>query len=88
MYNDCREEILSVSRKSLDALNIEMGSLDIIEKENGDCIVIDVNSTSNFSQDNIEFLGFNPMEKMAEYIYGRIKEERAKNKNSNQGEFI
>lgn len=80
IYNDYNEKTLEISRKSLETLNIEMGSLDIIEKENGENIVIDVNSTSNFSKDNLEFLGFNPMENMAKFISERFREVVNKNR--------
>lgn len=33
-----------------------------------------MNSTSNFSEDNLEFLGFNPIENMAEFIGEKFKE--------------
>lgn len=67
-YGDCPESIRQASLQALDILSIQMGSLDIIETGDHTFCIIDVNATSNFSEDNVEILGFDPIEKMAEYI--------------------
>ncbi len=74
LYPDCPAEVIEMSLEIMDILNIEMGSLDIIEKENGDFFVIDVNATSNFTPDYIPLLGFDPIKKMAEYILSEYNE--------------
>jgi len=67
-YPDCADNIIQTSFKAFDLLHIEMGSLDIIECNNDTFYIIDVNATTNFSEDNIEMLGFDPIKVMAEYI--------------------
>lgn len=66
-YTDCPKEIIENSKQALKYLHIEMGSLDIVEIDD-EFYIIDVNATSNFSEDNVQMLGFNPMKVMAEYI--------------------
>jgi len=73
-YNDCSKEIIKASKQALQYLNIEMGSLDIIETKENEFYIIDVNATSNFSEDNIEMLGFDPIEKMGNYITKKYNE--------------
>ena len=45
-----------------------MGSLDIIETDNNKFYIIDVNSTSNFTPDYLDLMGFDPIEKIAQFI--------------------
>ncbi|MFO7886851.1 MAG: ATP-grasp domain-containing protein [Eubacteriales bacterium] len=73
-YKDCPEKIIKSSKQALQCLNIEMGSLDIIETKENEFFIIDVNATSNFSEDNIEMLGFDPIEMMANYISKKYNE--------------
>lgn len=73
-YRDCPREILNASKEALKHLSIEMGSLDIIENKENEFYIIDVNGTSNFSEDNIEMLGFDPIELMAKYIKRKYDE--------------
>ncbi len=72
-YPDCPEQIIQTSFKALTMLHIEMGSVDIIETSGDKFYIIDVNATSNFSKDNVEMLGFDPIEVMAEYIISKYK---------------
>lgn len=67
-YPDCPDKIIQTSIKALELLHIEMGSLDIIECSHDIFYIIDVNATTNFSEDNIEMLGFDPIKVMAEHI--------------------
>lgn len=67
-YADCPEKIIRTSFKALKTLHISIGSLDIVETDDVNFYIIDVNATSNFSEDNIDMLGFDPIKKMAEYI--------------------
>lgn len=73
IYESYSDELINTSIKALKSLNIEMGSLDIIEKS-GKYYVIDANATSNFSKDYIELLGFNPIEKMVNYYIKKLGE--------------
>lgn len=74
VYEDCPSGILDDSIAALDILHIEMGSLDFIEDEKGRAFLIDVNATSNFTPDYIPLLGFDPIEKMAEYVVNKYFE--------------
>lgn len=61
--------------KVLEILDIKMGGIDVIVSENGPYI-IDVNATSNYSKDFVEFLGKNPLSKMGDLIieeYEKLK---------------
>lgn len=59
-------------------LDIEFGSLDIIETER-DFYIIDVNAVSNASEDNTEMFGFDLMRETAAYIAGRFREMEKRN---------
>ena len=72
-YEDCSEKILQTALRAMKVLNIEMGSLDIIE-DGEDFYIIDVNSVSNFAPENIDMFGFNLIKDMAKYIVKRYKE--------------
>ncbi|MGM0502292.1 MAG: ATP-grasp domain-containing protein, partial [Bacillota bacterium] len=72
-YPDCALEIIDTSIAVLDKLNMELGSLDIIESED-DFYIIDVNSVSNFAPENIEMFGFNLIKDKADYIVKRYQE--------------
>ncbi len=69
-YDDCAEEIQRAALSTMKHFNIDMGSLDIIEGSDG-FYIIDVNSVSNFAEENIEMFGFNLIEDMAKYIAKR-----------------
>lgn len=68
VYSDVPGSIVELSLKAAKALEVEMGGFDIIEGEDEKDYIIDVNSTSNFTPDYIDLLGFDPIEKMALYI--------------------
>ncbi len=70
-YPNCSVKIIQTAFKALALLNIEMGSVDIIESSDDEFYLIDINATSNFSEDNVEMLGFDPLQVMAEYILKR-----------------
>ncbi|NLK63876.1 MAG: hypothetical protein GX289_02150 [Tissierellia bacterium] len=61
---------------SLNILNIKMGGIDLIINDSGPYI-IDVNATSNFSKEFVDFLQKNPLDKMGDLIideYLKIEE--------------
>ena len=68
VYENYPSGILEDSLKIMSLLEIEMGSIDFIETDSMEYSVIDVNATSNFTPDYIPLLGFDPIEKMVEYI--------------------
>ncbi len=69
-YDDCPESIRQTAVQAMELLEIEMGSLDVIETEGG-FYIIDVNAVSNVSEDNTETFQFDLMKEMAEYIVHR-----------------
>jgi glutathione synthase/RimK-type ligase-like ATP-grasp enzyme len=73
VYKDCPGKILGDALETTRLLEIEMGSIDVIETLNDEYSIIDVNATSNFTPDYIPLLGFDPIETMAEYIYKQYK---------------
>lgn len=66
-YESCSDEIKSQAVEAMDLLQIEFGSMDIIENRSG-FYIIDINSVSNASEDNIEAFSFDLMKETAEYI--------------------
>ena len=72
-YADCRPEIQHTAVRAMDALRIETGSMDIIENQSG-FYIIDVNSVSNASEDNIEMFGFDLMKETAAYVVKKYRE--------------
>ena len=73
IYPDCPQPLLDAACRALQVLHIEMGSLDVIETTDGEFRIIDVNATSNFSEDNIEMFGYDPIQPMAEHIVTRYR---------------
>ncbi len=74
-YDNCPLPILQTASRALSLLQIENGSLDIIENDNG-FYIIDVNAVSNVSQDNTEIFQFDLMKEMAIHIVKRYNELR------------
>ena len=73
-YDDCRDSIRETAVRAMALLEIEMGSLDIIETESG-FYIIDVNAVSNVSEDNTEMFQFDLMKEMAEYLVEKYGNE-------------
>ena len=73
IYKELPEEIERTAIGAMDLLNIEAGSMDIIENETG-YYIIDVNSVSNASEDNTEMFGFDLMKETAAYAVKRHNE--------------
>jgi glutathione synthase/RimK-type ligase-like ATP-grasp enzyme len=72
-YPECPAKVIASAVKALRVLHIDMGSLDIIETDQDKFFIIDVNATSNFSEDNVAMFGYDPIRPMAEYIISRYK---------------
>jgi ribosomal protein S6--L-glutamate ligase len=72
-YPDCPDTIKNTTISAMDLLKIEVGSMDIIENENG-FFIIDVNAVSNASEDNTEMFSFDLMKETAAYVVGRYNE--------------
>ena len=72
IYADCREEIRDTAVKAMELLNIEFGSMDIIENEDG-FYIIDINAVSNASEDNTEMFHFDLMLETAKYSVEKYK---------------
>jgi len=73
IYSGISDTIINDSKKALRLLDIEMGSLDIIESSDGKNYIIDVNATTNFTPDYCDMLGFNPLDCMCDYIAERYR---------------
>ncbi len=71
-YDDCNEEIKETAVRAMDLLEIQCGSLDIIENERG-FFIIDVNSVSNVSEDNTELFQFDLMQETAKHVVKKYK---------------
>lgn len=65
-YEDCRDEIKDAAIRAMELLQIEAGSMDIIEGAD-DFYIIDINSVSNASEDNTETFSFNLIQETAAY---------------------
>lgn len=66
-YPECSGALKETAIKAMELLSIEAGSMDIIENQSG-LYIIDVNSVSNASEDNIESFNFDLMLETARYI--------------------
>lgn len=71
-YSDCNGSIKSAAVRAMDLLQIEAGSMDIIENRNG-FYMIDINSVSNASEDNTEMFHFDLMKETAAYAVQRYR---------------
>jgi ribosomal protein S6--L-glutamate ligase len=72
-YPECPDKVIASAVKALRVLHIDMGSLDIIETNHNTFSIIDINATSNFSEDNIAMFGYDPIRPMADYIISRYE---------------
>ncbi len=72
-YDDCPENIQKTASRALSLLQMETGSMDIIENSSG-FYIIDVNAVSNVSEDNTAIFQFDLMKEMAQYIVKRYHE--------------
>ncbi len=72
-YDDCPLPIQQTAIRALSLLQMETGSMDIIENESG-FYIIDVNAVSNVSEDNTEIFQFDLMQETARYIVKRYHE--------------
>lgn len=72
-YSDCPQIIIDTALEAIKELEMELGSLDIIETKD-DFYIIDVNSVSNFAPENIEMFGFNLIKDVADYIVKRYRQ--------------
>ncbi|WP_195267431.1 ATP-grasp domain-containing protein [Eubacterium sp. 1001713B170207_170306_E7] len=77
-YTDCPEKVRQTAVRVLSLLDIEFGSLDIIETEKN-FYIIDVNAVSNASEDNTVMFGFDLMRETAAYIVKRYREMEKRN---------
>lgn len=77
-YRDCPEKIKQTALRAMAFLDIEFGSLDMIETEEN-FYIIDVNAVSNASEDNTEMFGFDLMRETASYIAKRYREMEKRN---------
>lgn len=66
-YPDCSKEIREAAAEAMQILDIQFGSLDVIESGSRFAI-IDVNAVSNASEDNTEMFRFDLMKETAQYI--------------------
>lgn len=76
-YSNCRKEIKDVAVRTMKTLNIEVGSMDIIENEK-EFYIIDVNSVSNTSEECTEIFKFDQMLETAKYIVEKYYKEISK----------
>lgn len=77
-YPDCPERVRKAALDAMRLLDVDMGSLDIIENERG-CFIIDVNAVSNASEDNTAMFSFHLMRETARHVarrYAVLREER------------
>ncbi len=72
-YDDCSDEIKDTAVRAMELLQIESGSMDIIESEDG-FYIIDINFVSNASEDNTEMFSFDLMKEPAAYAVKKYKE--------------
>lgn len=71
-YDHCSEEIKETAIRAMAVLEIETGSMDLIENEHG-FFIIDVNSVSNASEDNTKVFQFDLMLETAKYVVKKYK---------------
>lgn len=68
IYPDCKPGILQQAVDVMRLLNMDMGGIDFIEDTTGVSHLIDINPSSNFTPDLNYLYGFDPIDKMADYI--------------------
>ena len=76
-YDDCSVDIKNAAVGAMDLLKIEVGSMDIIENQNG-FFIIDINPASNVAEDNTEIFNFDLMKETATYVVKKYMELKNK----------
>lgn len=72
-YPDCPSSVCNAAMNASRLLDIQFGSFDIIESQDGKAYIIDANSVSNVSEDCTEVLGIDLMKEHAKAIAKRIE---------------
>lgn len=75
-YPDCCKALQDAAVRAMDLLQIETGSLDLIENKQG-FYIIDVNAVSNVSEDNTEMFSFDLMKETAAYVVKKYRQMQA-----------
>jgi len=70
------KEIVSLTLRVAKETAMEMGSLDLVQDEEGRIYVLEINATSNFTPEYVFLLGFDPVERMADYILEQVRGEQ------------
>ncbi|MGI6011917.1 MAG: ATP-grasp domain-containing protein [Ruminococcus sp.] len=74
LYPECDEKLKETALYAMEILEIEAGSMDVIETDHG-FFIIDVNAVSNASQDNTEMFQFDLMLETAKYAVKKYKKK-------------
>lgn len=72
-YDHCSKIIQETALRAMEILEIETGSMDIIENEQN-FYIIDVNSVSNVSEENTDMFQFDLMRETAKYVVKKYEE--------------
>lgn len=81
-YPECSNQVKNTAIHVMNLLNIETGSMDVIENEDG-FYIIDVNAVSNASEDNTQMFHFDLMMETAKYAVKKYNEMRKRNHDDN-----
>lgn len=69
-------EEVSLSFRIAREIGMEMGGVDFIRDRDGRLYLLDLNATSNFTPEYVALLGFDPVERMADYILEQARGEQ------------
>ena len=72
-YPDVADKIKTAAVKVMELLQIEMGSMDVVENQSG-FYFIDINAVSNASEESVKATGFDLITETADYVVKKYKE--------------
>lgn len=73
LYRDVPGTAVAAGRRILDAASIDIGGIEYIESSDGEIVFYDVNANSNLRPAMGRELGFDPFDRVVDYLVGRLE---------------
>lgn len=76
-FPEVPEEAVNTAKRLMDAAGIDIGGVEYLETEDGRRVFYDVNANSNLRPSVAQTFGFDPFDRVAEWLEGKIEATRA-----------
>jgi hypothetical protein len=71
-YPDVPSEMVEIGKKIMKAGNLDVGAIEYLETKDNRKVVYDINANSNLRLSIGEYFGFNPFERVADYLEDQL----------------